>query len=181
MAAKLPQVKAESSFDSFLDSIPKEYSHFPNDVLEQWIYEHGKGDGDVIKALNNLCRCHEWTFKCTKFTNEEILTIRHYPYDEKRLFPKANNWIRMKGQIGPSFYHWMMENGTFPRPIIVAHNANDHKHPILKHRYGEDIDKMFAPYHLLEGNRRLALLRAMIEQMHCNLKEQHSIWLVTMS
>lgn len=145
------------------------------------MYEHGKGDGDVIEALNCLCHCHEWEFKYTKLTNEEILTIRHYQYDELRLFPKAYNWIRMKGQRGPSFYDWMMENGTFPRPIIVAHNAGDYKHPILEHRYGKGIDKMFTPYHLLEGNRRLALLRAMIEQKQCNLKELHSVWLVTMN
>ncbi len=71
---------------------------------------------------------------------------------------------------------FMQENGTFPVPIIVAHNAGKVlHHKSLNHEF------MLEPYHILEGNRRLAFLRAMIQKQHEKLKKNHKIWLVTIN
>ena len=78
---------------------------------------------------------------------------------------------RMAGYDTAEF---MMKSGTFPVPIIVAHNAGNQLHH--KSFNGEF---MLEPYHLIEGNRRLAFLRAMIQKGHEKLQEKHKVWLVT--
>ncbi|RWX52857.1 hypothetical protein [Photobacterium chitinilyticum] len=177
---QFPVVNEDTSFEEFQGMLPEELSNFPEDVLRQWVYRHGKGDGDVISALNILPGISEWQFHLVEMTNAEIESIRHYEYDESKLFPKGNWWLGSGRHNAPEFCDYMMEHGTYPVPIIVAKNASSHNHPILDFRYPGHDGPMLEPFHLLEGNRRFALLRAMIKNGTAGLKDMHDVWLVTM-
>ncbi|OEE56643.1 MULTISPECIES: hypothetical protein [Vibrio] len=174
-----PKVGHEVSFDDFYKLIPEELSNFPESVLRQWVYEHGKGDGDVVDALNLIPNLSQWDFQLVELSNAEIESIKHYPYDEKRLLEKGEWWVRSGRHSAPAFCNFMLEQGTTPAPLIVARNASNHSHPILEFRYPGHEGPMLKPLHLLEGNRRFALLRAMINKGTASLKDKHSVWVVT--
>ncbi len=178
---KFPKIDHDVSFSDFCELIPEELKNFPEDVLGQWVYDHGKGDGDVIDALNQIPNLEKWSFQQVEMSNAEIQSIRHYPYDEKKLLPRGEWWLKTGRHSAPSFCDLMLKEGTTPRPIIVAKNASGHNHPILEHRRPEVEGPMLEPLHLLEGNRRFALLRAMINKNYPTLKETHLVWVVTMS
>lgn len=160
--------------------MPEELSNFPEDVLRQWVYEHGKGDGDVVDALNLIPNLSKWFFQLVEMPNADINSIKHYPYDEKRLLDKGEWWLKTGRHNAPAFCDYMLEHGTTPVPLIVAQNASDHNHPIIEYRYPEREGPMLEPFHLLEGNRRFALLRAMINNGTASLKDQHLVWIVTL-
>ncbi|EJA7359023.1 hypothetical protein ACSVUS_000598 [Vibrio alginolyticus] len=176
LSTELPEVRDNELFANYKTRLPHRLKNIPDDVLEQWPFEVEV----VRKALNQRKDFVHWTYRLVELTSNEILTIRHYPYDESRLFPKAHEWLSPKGvPLRPIWFDRMLEQGTFIRPIILAHNANNQVHPILSFEYPA-LDAMFTPYHLLEGNRRLSLLRAMIELKMEGVKERHSVWLVDM-
>lgn len=177
---RFPKIGNEVSFSDFCKVIPKELSNFPEDVLKQWVYEHGKGDGDVIDALNLIPNLAEWRFELVDMTNADIKRIRHYPYDERLLLPKGEWWLKSGRHSAPAFFDYMLEHGTTPVPIIIAQNASGHNHPIIAYRYPEHGGSMLDPLHLLEGNRRFALLRAMINNDVASLQDKHLVWVVTM-
>ncbi|WCE32072.1 hypothetical protein [Vibrio sp. SCSIO 43137] len=177
---KFPKIGHDTSFEEFCELMPEELRNFPEDVLKQWVYEHGKGDGDVIDALNLIPNLSQWDFQLVDLSNGEIEIIKHYPYDEKRLLEKGEWWLRSGRNNAPAFCDFMLEHGTTPVPIIVAQNASDQNHPILEFRYPEHEGPMLEPFHLLEGNRRFAFLRAMINSAETTLKDKHAVWVVTL-
>lgn len=177
---KFPKIGHEVSFSDFCHKVPEELSNFPEDVLRQWVYEHGKGDGDVIDALNRIPNLSKWTFDLVDISNADIESIKHYPYDEKRLLGKGEWWLKSGRHNAPEFCDYMLEHGTTPVPLIVAQNASYHNHPIIEFRYPEHEGPMLEPFHLLEGSRRYALLRAMINNDVDSLQDKHLIWVVTM-
>ncbi|MEZ8844593.1 hypothetical protein AB6E06_23450 [Vibrio splendidus] len=177
LLTRLPKVKLNEPFERYKVRIPVRLRHMPDDVLEQWPFEV-----DVVRsALNQVSNLASWKYQQLELTSAQVLSIRHYPYDENRLFPKAYEWIKPQGvAIRPEWFNTMLAQGTFVRPIILAFEAKHHAHPVLRFEY-PDIEPMFAPYHLLEGNRRLSLLRFMIENEVEGLKDKHLVWLVDMN
>lgn len=172
----VPIAEPNESFEAYRHRWPTELDHFPDCVIRQWPYEVD----EVAQALGEIEDLSEWTFERVHFSNDQIMTIRHYLYDEKLMFGKAEKWFGPGRHHAPAFLDFMKERGTYPVPIIVAVDAEDRVHPYLAYHRGET-ELMCAPYHLIEGNRRWALLRQMIQAQHPNLLEQHQVWLLKFS
>lgn len=157
------------SFESYVDRWPAELDHVPLDVIKSWAYDHNE---QVLEFTDELYDLTKWSFELIEFSNDKILEIMNFGSEMKHYDHIGNKFFanRMHGYDTAEF---MQENGTFPVPIIVAHNAGK-----FLHHKSFDNEFMLEPYHLLEGNRRLAFLRAMIQRKHEKLQEIHKVWLV---
>lgn len=170
----VPEVSDYDSADrepieAYLKRWPQELRNFPENVIEQWVHRHNPQFLDEWSSLN----IHEWKFECREMTTEEILGIQHldgelehWDYVGLKLMPTKDKyqWLSLK----------MEEQGTFPEPIIVAENAGAVLHP-----RGREGEYMKAPFQLIEGHRRLGLLRAMHAKKVPSLKARHCVWVVS--
>lgn len=66
----------------------------------------------------------------------------------------------------------MIEKGSFPQPIIIARGAESLIHP-----KGANFNDHMTDNQLIEGHRRLGLLRAMILSQ-LKLKSKHRVWVM---
>ena len=160
------------SFESYLVRWPDELSHIPEDIIRSWAYEH---NDQVIEFCEETYDLSTWTFDRVKFSNDEILEIKHFDSEMKHYEHIGSEFLAGR-MVGYGTAEFMLENGTFPVAILVAHNAGEFMH----HKSFEN-EYMIEPYHLIEGNRRLAFLRAMIEKDHELLQKSHDVWLLTIS
>lgn len=157
------------SLESYLDRWPAELGNVPDDVIEHWFYRHNE-------QVPELCKVYDfgsWNFELQTFDNEKIQEIRHFE-DELEKLDATGDRLMAEGMPGYDTAEYMLENGTFPCPIIVAYMAGGHCH----HK-GMGDETMLEPYHLVEGHRRLGFLRVMIRSDHPSLQEAHSVWVVT--
>ena len=156
------------TFEDYYARFPNQLSHIPEDVVRTWFWFHN----EQVIGFSKLYHFRKWTFTLEKFDNSNIMEIRHFEYDLKRLDGKGAEFIKgkMKGYDTADF---MFENGTSPCPMNVAKNAGEHIH---QQRF--EGEEMLQPYHLIEGNRRLAFLRAMIKYKFSRLKDSHDVWVV---
>ncbi|MBW3140138.1 hypothetical protein KUV56_11515 [Ferrimonas balearica] len=159
----------QESFEEYYRRFPKELAHIPEDVVKSWMWYHN----EQVVVFSKLYNFENWEFELQCFDNEEIMEIKHFDYDLKLLDGKGDEFL--KGCLkGYDTADYMLENGTFPCPIIVARNAGKNIH----HQRGEG-NYMLEPLQLIEGNRRLAYLRAMIRKKFPKLKDSHKVWVVT--
>lgn len=157
------------SFDSYYANWPIELSGIPKPVVEDWIYRHWICFKDRWIALEP----HKWIYKLAKLTSDEILAIDHVLTWIPDLDAEGVEFVtgapRSKSRLG----QFMLTNGTFPVPIIVAENAG---HVMCPCSGGEF---MKVPLQLIEGHTRLACIRGMINSQHPTLKPEHEVWLVS--
>jgi len=159
----------EEPFEEYYSRWPKRLSNIPEGVVRMWFWDHNEQVLEFAKQYDFT----KWKFCLEKFTNEKILEIRHFDYDMKLLDGKGEEFL--KGRLkGYNTADYMLENGTFPCPIIVAHNAGEHFHHATDFK-----DAMIEPYHLIEGNRRFAYIRALIRHKCPQLKKDHDVWVAT--
>jgi len=173
-----PRVREISSvdkepFSDYLKRLGDELTkNIPLDVLENWIYRHSDGGFEEWVTLEP----HKWSYRLDTFTNDQILQVDHvgtWMYDLKTEGKEyVNGAPRSELFVG----QYMLQNGTFPKPIIIAENCENIIHPRMQ---GEVFMK--APYQLIEGHKRLACLLGMIESDHPNLQDKHQVWLVSIS
>lgn len=159
----------QESLESYLDRWPDELSNVPEDVIEHWLYRHNE-------QVEDFCEVYDlgaWNFEIQSFDNEKIFEILHFE-DELEKLDATGERLIAEGMPGYDTGDYMLENGTFPCPIIVAHMAGGHSH----HK-GIGDETMLEPYHLIEGHRRLGFIRAMIRNDHPSLQEAHDAWVVT--
>lgn len=156
------------SFDSYYERWPPELARIPKAVVEDWVYRHWHCFEDRWIPLAP----HTWSYEQSTFTNDQILAIDHVLTWIPELDAEGVEFVtgapRSKSRLG----QFMLSNGTFPVPIIVAENAN---HVVFPQSGGAH---MKAPLQLIEGHTRLACMRGMINAGHQNLRHQHQVWLV---
>ncbi|HHX8571761.1 TPA: hypothetical protein ACVO35_000194 [Vibrio alginolyticus] len=157
------------TFEDYYARFPKELANIPKDVVENWMWFHN----EQVVEFSKLYDFEKWTFELRDFDNDEIMAIRHFEYDLKLLDGKGQEFLlgRLNEHDTAKF---MFENGTSPCPIIVARDASKHIH-----HQREEGNYMLEPYQLIEGNRRLAYLRAMIGKPYSKLRDSHKVWVVT--
>lgn len=167
--SRIDRSEVKESFESYYSRWPKELENVPEDVVRHWIYYHN----ECFLGFDGVYDLSKWVFKKERFSNVRILDVLHYP-DELKHMDSIGERFLAGVLAGYDTADYMLKNGTFPCPIIVAHNAGEYRH----HR-GLEGESMLEPYHLIEGHRRLSFLRAMIKRNHKALKKEHDVWLVT--
>ena len=167
---KPPKLKSEDEdFNAYLLRWPKQLSNVPEDVIKNWAFVHNQ---QVIEFCSSY-DLSAWRFKLEKFDNDEILKISHFKDELEKIDGKS--FRLFTGELnGYDTADFMLQHGTFPCPIIVAHNAGN----IVHHRSTKN-ETMIEPYHLIEGNRRLGFIREMIRTKYENLKSNHEVWVVS--
>jgi len=159
------------SFEDYYARFPNELAHIPKDVVKNWMWYHNEQVVECSKRYD----FKKWAFDLQDFDNDKIMEIKHFEYDLMRLDGKEQEFL--KGRLNEhDTAKFMFENGTSPCPMIVAENAGDHTH-----HQREEGNKMLEPFQLIEGNRRLAYLRAMIKKSFPKLKDSHKVWVVTIA
>jgi hypothetical protein len=158
----------QEPFQSYLERWPDELSNVPEDVIEHWLYRHN----DQVSDFCEVYDLGTWSFELSTFDNGHILEVLHFE-DELEKLDATGDRLIMEGMPGYDTADYMLEYGTFPCPIIVAHMAGDHRH----HKSVGD-ETMLEPYHLIEGHRRLGFIRAMIRNNHPKLLRAHEVWVV---
>lgn len=153
------------SFDQYFSRWPQELRNFPRDVVENWVYRHWH-DFDRYWLDRDILR---FEFRLIELTNSEVMGIGHFKGWIQTLDYWGDELFRSASRKATWLAKSMLEYGTTPAPIIVAHQASGLHHP------------MGAPMHdtqLIEGHLRLAYLRGMIRHEHPSLREQHDVWTV---
>lgn len=153
-------------FEKYFSRWPRELCNFPRYVIEHWVYRHNLQFLDMWAPL----RPELWTFSLQEMTNEEIMSVQHLD-GELEHYDSVGR--KLLGTTDPhqKLAQYMSMNGTYPVPIIVALNAEGIQHP--KGREGE---LMKTPLQLIEGHRRLGLLREMNRRSWPTLKSKHEVW-----
>lgn len=173
MNVVIPKVRPNGDFDvetfeQYVSRWPSDLPNFPRAVIKDWVYRHNPQFIDLWTPLLPEL----WAFSLQEMTNEEIMSIQHldgelehYDYVGRRILgtTAGNQYLAQ----------YMAENGTYPAPIIVAANAEGIQHP--KGRVGE---LMKTPLQLVEGHRRLGLLREMNRRNWPTLKAKHEVWIL---
>ncbi|MBD0785806.1 hypothetical protein HUO09_05595 [Vibrio sp. Y2-5] len=155
-------------FEDYFARFPQELNHIPEDVVKNWMWYHN----EQVVEFSQLYDFTKWKFSLEDFDNDKIMEIQHFEYDLKLLDGKGQEFL--KGCLNEhDTAKFMFENGTSPCPMIVTKDAGNHIH-----HQREEGNLMLEPYHLIEGNRRLAYLRAMIGKPFPRLKESHKVWVV---
>ena len=157
------------TFDDYFARWPANLSSIPKDVIRDWIYRHW---GEFNHHWSHL-HPHTWSYELEQFSNDEILSIDHISNWMANLDAEGIEYVSDTPRSKTDLAQYMLNNGTFPIPILVAKNAG---HVIYPHGGGEH---MKDPLQLIEGHSRLACIRGMIHSNHANLKQQHDVWLVS--
>ncbi len=155
-------------FDKYYEKWPEELKSIPKEIVEHWVYRHWQQFQSWIH-LNP----HKWEYNLIQFNNEEIMKIDHFGNEIEGMDARAREIMEGKPRSEAWLPKNMLETGTVPTPIMVAHNGGNIIHP-----YGWDTDFMKEPYQIIEGHERLTILRGMINFSHSSLKKKHSVWLI---
>lgn len=155
------------SFKSYFARWPKRLGNIPKDVVEQWVYRHNESFLEMWSSF----KPERWSFRRTKLTTKQFLEISHLPGEVNHY---ESVGIRCINQTPATEYvaNYMLKNGTFPKPIIVATAATHLIHP-----RGKQFNEYMTMNQLIEGHRRLGLLRAMC-LANKRLKLKHDIWIM---
>ena len=168
---QIPKVEVNEIFESYIARWPDEFDNIPEDVIRNWVYYHNESvieNSDVYELM-------KWQFKKKTFTTEEVLEIKHYDSEIKHL-DHIGDVLMKQGMSGYDTAEFMIEYGTFPCPIIVAHNAG-----MFRHAKSLNGETMLEPYHLIEGSRRLGFVRGMAKYNYHKLQQNHEVWVVTIT
>ncbi|KZZ43796.1 hypothetical protein A3758_04225 [Oleiphilus sp. HI0118] len=157
------------SFDAYFQRLPRDLLHVPEDIVRTWFWYHN----EQALEFSEFYDFTKWSFRLESFSNDKIMAIRHYEYYLSKLDAKGQEFLkgRMSGYDTADF---MLENGTFPCAILVAANCGEFRH----HQSTGD-EMVLEPYHVIEGQRRLGFVRALITADHPALKSHHHVWVAT--
>jgi hypothetical protein len=164
----IPKVLTNETFEDYLARWPKDLTNVPVDVIKNWVFYHN----EFVREHSDVYCLKNWSFELKYFSSEEIVEIKHYDSEIKHWDHIGNEL--MKGRMsGYDTADYMLEKGTFPCPIIVAHNAAS-----FKHAKSLEDEFMLEPYHLIEGNRRVGFIRGMHKNAYPKLQPKHNVWVV---
>ncbi len=136
--------------------------NFPEDVLIQWFHRSYPHFQDYAFLDFQTLQFDE---KPQLWKTEEI-PGREVFEDETLCDNRA--WHFSSGKYRTWVMSYMLEHGTWPRPIILLHVPEKCVAP-----WGAPLKR---PYHLLEGQTRLAVFTVLRERGE--LLDQHPIWVV---
>lgn len=137
--------------------------HWPAELLIEWLHRHNTdADRYVSLGFENL-RFHLETWEVEKLPGREAFfdpTFFDNFTDVERRSQNPQDWLA----------RYMMQNGTWPTPIVMLQNSAA---PISL-ACGERLKR---PYHLLEGHRRMSFLGGLRDAGKA--KRSHSVWIAT--
>jgi hypothetical protein len=154
------------SFESYYARWPQELSAIPELVIKDWIYRHWRDFSSHWISLEP----HRWSYESQLFSTAQILQIDHISTWIKELNAEGVEYVSDAPRSRTRMAKYMLANGTFPMPILVAKNAGHAVHPRSAN------EAMKEPLQLIEGHCRLACLRGMIISNHPNLAAEHRVW-----
>lgn len=157
------------SFDEYYSRWPATLSNIPRGVVEDWIYRHWHDFSEYWVALAP----HTWTYELVDLSSSEVMSIDHISTWIPELDAEGVEYVSGAPRSTTRLAQFMLKNGTFPVPIIVAKGAGLIAHPRSQ---GE---RMKEPLQLIEGHSRLACIRGMINSNYSTLKGQHLAWCVS--
>ncbi len=158
------------SFESYYARWPAAFSAIPKLVVEDWIYRHWGDFSDYWIDLEP----HNWIYESKRFSSADILKIDHISTWIRELDAEGVEYVSNAPRSRTRMAQFILTNGTFPVPILVAKNAGHVIHP----RSAKE--PMKEPLQLIEGHCRLACLRGMINSNHPNLAVEHESWVATL-
>ena len=162
-----PDFEPEETLESYLEMWPDKLDNIPKCVIEQWCYRHN----EIFIESWEKYHPENWTFELVDFVNNEIMQIDHLDGELDHYDYVGEKFISQPSTRG-FLANYMLENGTFPQPIIVAVDGGNIEHP--RSHPGEHMKE---PYHLIEGHNRLGILRTMIRKK-IETSQSHKIWLM---
>jgi hypothetical protein len=154
------------TFDEYYSRWPESLSHIPRGVVEDWIYRHWRDFSAHWIKLSP----QNWKYKLSEFSEIEIMEIDHVGTWIKELDSEGVEYVTGKPRSKTKLAQYMLSNGTFPRPIIVAKSAGHIMHPRSNN------EAMKEPYQLIEGHCRLACIRGMINSNNRKLAASHEVY-----
>ena len=151
------------SFGAYLKRWPAALSNFPEDVIREWVWRHW----DDFERLWVSRGIERFEFQLRQYDNHTILDIGRFDsWDDL-----AARQLDPKGDLDFWVGRYMTEHGTFPAPIIAATNSEGLTHP----------RGMPMPARLLiEGHRRLGMLRGLLALGFPGVQAMHSVWELTL-
>lgn len=158
------------SFKAYRRRWPANLDHVPNVVIETWIYRHWR-EFQAWLPLNPLA----WVYRLSDFDCDEIMSIGHVGDWTGTLRYWGDDLLDGHHRKTTRLGRFMLAQGTFPAPIIVAENAGEYFHP----REGDHL-QMFEPHQIVEGHMRLAYLQALVRRQYPSLKQSHSVIVATL-
>lgn len=156
-------------FESYYSRWPGTLSSIPKPIVEDWIYRHWRDFSEHWINLNP----HKWSYELLPLPTSAIIAVDHIGTWIHDLDSEGVEYVGGAPRSKTKLARFMLANGTFPVPIIVAKNAGTIIHPRSKGEF------MKEPYQLIEGHCRLACIRGMINSKHPNLLDIHNVWVVT--
>ncbi|MCM3273991.1 hypothetical protein [Paenibacillus elgii] len=145
-------------FNDYLKRVGYLLPNIPECVFENWIYRH-YSDIDDYSFLD----FRKMQFEKVTWHKDKVYTEVN-SYDDNHLINSLGYQIYENSYLA-WLQRYMIENSTWPVPIIVFEN-NTHSN-------------MGKPYHLLEGHLRTNYFRTIYKQEKERLLEYHSVWKVT--
>lgn len=157
------------SFENYYDRWPTSLQTIPQEVVKDWIYRHWSDFENHWVQL----KPHLWSYRRELFSNADILAIDHIGTLIRELDAEGVEYVTGAPRSQTRLAQYMLSNGTFPVPILVAEGARNLGHP----RCGGE--PMKQPYQLIEGHCRLACMRGMINSQHARLASHHAVWVAS--
>ncbi len=161
-----------SAVEPFVDYYkrwPKQFAAVPELVVESWIYRHWQ-DFQAWLPLRPL----NWKYEMQSLDCNAILQIRHVRRWPETLARWGDDLLEGRDRRETWLGRTMLEAGTTPTPMIVAHGAGRYRHP------REGNEPFCEPYQLIEGHLRIAYLQGMIRHGHPCVQTHHDVFLATL-
>ena len=137
--------------------------NWPNELLTEWLYRHAES----IEKYTFL-QFESFTFARDRW---KLANIPRRESFEKESFCDDFCRIKERAHDGHDWLaNYMLREGTWNTPVVFLGNT------FAQHRF-PDGKLMKAPYHLLEGHRRLSFLVGLRKLRRAN--PEHDIWVVT--
>ena len=143
----------KESFEEYMEKWPTELKNFPAVVIKQWCYEHNE---EVIEYWEPLIN-GKWAFKQCSYIHSEIEAIGHLDGRIQEIYNRGAR--NLTHPNGGELAMYMREHQNYPVPLIVARDSEHVLHP-----RGTGAEYMNSPLQLLEGERRLGFLLALLAQ-----------------
>lgn len=150
--------------EDYLARVKELAPQYPDCILKQWFHRHW----DCVRS--------DWAWiglPWLRFHREFWSTDRIYSnlsYSNKKNVDSWSAQFRNDRRLRESYLgEFMLEHGTWPVPIIIVHNNAGLTMP--------NGIPLTSPYDLLEGHHRLSYLRAMYEDGHNGLHQEHALWI----
>lgn len=150
-------VEDESAYTERMRSGP--LSNWPEEVLVEWLHRHASQMEDYSFLGFEYLQFEHATWPTSRIPGAAAFRdegfCNNFQNVEERAAHNEHDWLA----------HYMLLEGTWNTPIILFDSSSG--------SYGT---KIKAPFHLLEGHRRLAFLQGL--KRLGKAKPEHTIWLV---